>query len=99
MRAAAPGAGARPHIVFLFCDNVGWANVGHPPPNSDCQEPFLGPEIFTNVNPYGEYFLGPDDYPGGPESRTQVGYHRAAPTREVVTPHIDALAKTGLHSD
>jgi arylsulfatase I/J len=20
--------GAKPHIMFLFCDNVGWANVG-----------------------------------------------------------------------
>jgi len=26
--------GAKPHIVFLFCDNVGWANVGfHRPPD------------------------------------------------------------------
>ena len=46
--AGAPGAGgSKPHIVFLFCDNVGWANLG---------------------------------------------YHRAMPTREVVTPNIDGLA-------
>lgn len=43
-----------PHIVFLFCDNVGWSNLG---------------------------------------------YHRSVPTKEVVTPNIDALARTGLELD
>ena len=47
-------AGAKPHLVFLFCDNVGWANLG---------------------------------------------YHRAKPTREVATPRIDALARSGLELD
>jgi len=28
------GKGSKPHIVFLFCDNVGWANLGfHKPPD------------------------------------------------------------------
>ena len=46
--------GAKPHIIFLFCDNVGWANVG---------------------------------------------FHRDPPTPEVVTPNIDALAKSGVELD
>lgn len=47
--AADGGAGgSKPHLVFLFCDNVGWANVG---------------------------------------------FHRAAPTPEVVTPNIDELVR------
>jgi hypothetical protein len=43
------GAGSKPHIVFLFCDNVGWASVG---------------------------------------------FHRATPTAEVITPNIDELVCT-----
>jgi len=42
----AGSAGSKPHIVFLFCDNVGWASVG---------------------------------------------FHRATPTAEVITPNIDEL--------
>ena len=45
--------GAKPHIVFLFVDNVGWANVG---------------------------------------------FHRDPQTPEVVTPNLDALAKSGIVS-
>ena len=26
--AGGGAGGSRPHLVFLFCDNVGWANVG-----------------------------------------------------------------------
>ena len=54
--AAAPlrSAAERPHVVFLFCDNVGWSNVG---------------------------------------------YHRARPTREVATPQIDGLVRTGVELD
>ena len=46
--------GTKPHLVFLFCDNVGWSNLG---------------------------------------------YHRTRPTREVVTPQIDGLVRTGLELD
>jgi hypothetical protein len=46
--AAAGAGGSKPHLVFLFCDNVGWANVG---------------------------------------------FHRTAPTPEVVTPNIDELVR------
>ena len=46
--------GTKPHLVFLFCDNVGWSNLG---------------------------------------------YHRTHPTREVVTPQIDGLVRTGLELD
>ena len=48
------GHGTKPHLVFLFCDNVGWSNLG---------------------------------------------YHRTRPTREVVTPQIDGLVRTGLELD
>ena len=52
--AGGSGAGSRPHLVFLFCDNVGWANVG---------------------------------------------FHRATPTPEVVTPNIDELVRRiGQHA-
>ena len=54
MQAPGDGAGTKPHIVFLFCDNVGWANLG---------------------------------------------YHRETPTREVQTPNIDGLARSGLELD
>ena len=46
--------GSKPHIVFLFVDNVGWANLG---------------------------------------------FNRAIPTPEVVTPNLDDLAATGVHLD
>jgi hypothetical protein len=45
---------SKPHIVFLFCDNVGWSNLG---------------------------------------------YHREEPTKEVQTPVIDALVRTGVELD
>ena len=47
-------AALKPHIVFLFCDNVGWSNLG---------------------------------------------YHREEPTKEVQTPVIDALVRTGIELD
>ena len=46
--------GSKPNIVFLFVDNVGWANLG---------------------------------------------FHRSNSTPEVVTPHLDYLAKSGIELD